>query len=305
MEMVLSRAEASSMPPPASSRLAMSTITGMVIGALCLFLLVITYQLIPRLHHKVPARNSIGVLPAPKARAGHRLSLFGRIGALFSRLILLFISGSKTGATTAPASERHKSFHSFHLSSQQRRDGKSTGETFSTRLRLKLHILPATDLLSPRPLGDHKHYRKLDDNKDCYTQMPKKAVMSPWSPREQDFPYSSVPTPSSLSKAPWGFDEPPPFSPPPAYVPGTPIRYALSPTSSAVPSPLRDGTDHREIRESMHEAIDLSEVVVVEPSRPEGQTPAGAFVISDDMDSFSDTSSISSVWSSCTFEEIV
>ncbi|CCL99456.1 uncharacterized protein FIBRA_01474 [Fibroporia radiculosa] len=284
-----------------SNGMAASTVAGMVIGALGLFALVLTYQLLPSLHRRRQPNNTI---PTPFVPSASRGTTILRIMRRLIARIATFLQPSKSKSVPSePGSQTHKPLRSLHLPAEQQRRCHAAREKFATKLRLNLYVPPVADILSSRTPRDRVNFARLDDSiyQDAayHTEKPAPAVMSPWSPREQDYPYSSVPIPSPWLSKGWERNSPPPFSPPPAYVPSTPRRYGFiwgQPDRSPLTGP---GTrDTVTVTKHTSEAIDLSEIVVCNPA-PE--TPAevsqNVFVISDDADALSDSSSISSTWS--------
>jgi len=295
-----------------SPSLTMSTVTGMVIGVLGLFILVVVYQLVPCLHRKKPpanVRTRIPVAPPPERKFSP--------ARIFSKCVTFHKPSKPAVGPTPPEVQTHKSLRSLHLPShwKEKRSRRTAREKFATR-RLGLYIPSPADIFPSRTARDRRHFTQLDEslysgqtrNASSHTEKPAAALMSPWSPREQDFPYSSAPTPSQWMGGGWISDSPPPFSPPPAYVPGTPIRGG----AASVQKPSYFARDDRTAI-SQHvgppapndnqNAIDLSGVVVVQPRSIEPSS--NVFVISDDMDCFSDTSSRSSTWSSRTVEIVL
>ncbi|KAH9922916.1 uncharacterized protein B0H18DRAFT_1016139 [Fomitopsis serialis] len=366
-----------------SPHIAMSTVTGLILGVMCLFLLVVSYQLIPCFHRKPPPlpkyRTRVLVVPPSDRDRPAIRRIFDKI--------LTFLKRCLPRRSSCPDdTQKPKPPRSFKLPSQNKPDKQHIREKFATQLRLNLHIPPAADVLSPRTPRtprtpkDRRRYAVLDDSvfteRDkaylAHMEKPPTAFLSPWSPREQDFPYASSPTPSRRVVFDYGPDTPPPpFSPPPAYVAGTPIRggigspavrsfLSLSPsTRSRRPSlPTEDPfADSRSRPSSLlsvdpfaaksqlssptspsfayspddpfvdkqpsafveedgggGQTINLSEIVVMQPApeseaaippipAPAGNASSNVFVISDETDSLSNRSSISSTWSALTLEQ--
>lgn len=218
---------------------------------MCLFLLVLSYQLIPCLHRKkpLPTNRPTRIPLAPPPPEPERPVVRAIRGA-FSKLLTFlrrpFSSHPPSGGNEA---QKPTPPRSFNLDSQAKPDRQHIREKFATQLRLNLHIPPAAEVLAPRSPGprtprDKKRYAILDDS--AYADLdeghflpmekPQSARLSPWSPHEPDYPYASSPTPSRKTVFDYGPDTPPPpFSPPPAYVAGTPIRAGLSPTPAGTP----------------------------------------------------------------------
>ena len=107
--------------------------------------------------------------------------------------------------------------------------------------------------ITPTPTG-RRHYKKLDDtlysdwsNKATYpTERPPDAMVSPWSPNENQYPYA----PYSPLTVRWltGSDTlrtpPPLYPPPPAYLPEVPMRsdgLGSSPTTPTRPTAATRG----------------------------------------------------------------
>lgn len=217
----------------------------------CLFLLVLSYQLIPCLHRKKPLPTNrhtrIPLAPPPEPERPVVRAVRGALSNLLTFLRRPFSSRTPPGGSGA---QNSNSPHSLNFNSQTKPDRQHIREKFATQLRLNLHLPPATDVLAPRSPGprtprDKKRYAVLDDG--AYTDLdeghfvhmekPQSARLSPWSPCEQDYPYSSSPTPSRKVVFDYGPNTPPPpFSPPPAYVAGTPMRAGFSTTPTGTPT---------------------------------------------------------------------
>ncbi|KZT64179.1 hypothetical protein DAEQUDRAFT_49420 [Daedalea quercina L-15889] len=235
-------AAATSASSGGSPHLAMSTVTGLILGVMCLFLLVVSYQLIPCFHRRKTAptpkyRTRVLVVSPPEPDR----PVVRAIRGAFTKLLSLLKRLSPRKPPGLDESQKPNTPRSFKLAPQDKPDRQHIREKFATQLRLNLHIPPAADVLSPRSPHtltprtpkDRKRYAVLDDtaysdwDKANLAQMekPPSALLSPWSPREQDFPYACSPTPSRRVVFDYGPNTPPPpFSPPPAYVAGTPIR---------------------------------------------------------------------------------
>lgn len=317
---IVPRTSTSSTGTQTSPSLAMTTVTGMVIGVLGLFVLVLTYQVIPCLHRKKPPANvPLRGLRLP-ATPPERPSVGSRIRHIRSKITTFFTSSNREPGAPSSESPVHKTLRSLHLPKRDQGKRRLAREKFATKLRLDLRLPPAANVLSSRTPRDRRGFAPLKEDvfstgkRDGVvifpTEKPPTALMSPWSPREQDFPYPSTPTPSRWLGKEWLSNSPPPFSPtpfspPPAYHPGTPVRSGLMPTQEAMASDDR-GVLTRSLefaerdRAALQGPIDLSDVVVISPTQPTHREPVDdVFVITDDIDTFSDVSSRSSTWS-CT-----
>lgn len=224
---------------------------------MCLFLLVLSYQLIPCLHRKKPLPTNrhtrIPLAPPPEPERPVVRAIRGAFNKLLTFLKRTFSSRPPPGGGGA---QKPTPPRSLNLNSQAKPDRQHIREKFATQLRLNLHIPPAADVLAPRSPGprtprDKKRYAILDDS--AYANLdeghflpmekPQSARLSPWSPHEQDYPYASSPTPSRKVVFDYGPDTPPPpFSPPPAYVAGTPIRAGFGTAPSGTPIRAAFGT---------------------------------------------------------------
>ncbi|KAI0931013.1 hypothetical protein AcV7_005040 [Taiwanofungus camphoratus] len=307
---IISRSGASSGEAQASPRVTISTAMGIVLGALSLFTLVVGYQLLSCMHKKPPPAQRRNLVLVPPAR--RRPSLLRTIRNVFNRFHT-FIGNLKpkfrpVHDTQTGSLQKRKALRFLHLPTQRQRNRRQTREKFATRLRLNIPKPSPFETSSPHQLTNQWHYIHLEDGRHseavCRTEKPPEAVMSPWSPREQDYPYPTSPTAWQWSQWNGGGDSdtPLPSSPPPAYVPGTPLRCgftaihrdsALQNIDNGPSLGDRDVTKEKEM-------VDLSEIVSLEP-RPRAslthEASESVFVISDDLDSDWDSSSIYSNFS--------
>lgn len=211
----------------------------------------LSYQLIPCLHRKKPLPTNrptrIPLAPPPEPERPVVRAIRGAFTKLRTFLIRPFSSRPPPGGSEV---QKPNSPHSLNVNSQTKPDRHHIREKFANQLRLNLHLPPAADVLAPRSPGprtprDKKRYAILDDSayvdldEGHFVQMekPQSARLSPWSPSEQDYPYSCSPTPSRKVVFDYGSNTPPPpFSPPPAYVAGTPMRAGFSTTPTGTPT---------------------------------------------------------------------
>ncbi|TFY53290.1 hypothetical protein EVJ58_g9532, partial [Rhodofomes roseus] len=161
---IATSATSSGRSPP----VAMSTVTGLILGVMCLFLLVISYQLIPCFHRRKATPSPsyrTRVLVAPPTDRDR--SAIRRVIDKILTFLKRFVPRRSSGPDDT---QKPKPPRSFKLPSQDKPDRQHIREKFATQLRLKLNIPPAADVLSPRsprtprtPKG-RKRYAVLDDS---------------------------------------------------------------------------------------------------------------------------------------------
>ncbi|KAH8086012.1 hypothetical protein BXZ70DRAFT_956854 [Cristinia sonorae] len=134
-------------------------------------------------------------------------------------------------STSEPAADQNtRSLRTLYLSPETRqRTREHTRHMFQTTHRLNLSLSqmrnPFTPPQTPRT-PSRRLYSPLDDDESVRRpKRPVAALLSPWSPSEQDYPYADsgrVPLIRSHNREP---ATPPPMHPPPrVYVPETPLR---------------------------------------------------------------------------------
>lgn len=164
---------------------------------------------------------------------------------------------------------------------------------FASTLRLNVDI-PANGTTStekgiPRTLAKGK-YKRLDGDDESQIGLlkPDMAVLSPWSPSEEYYP--STPPPAFGAT-------PSPISPPPAYIPRTPLRsnfhhrvfdLPIVPTRpstplSTTPVAAQESTGRSDVTKSLIEEVEA----VIQYTREWAEDP---FIVADDEDAKSDSS---------------
>jgi len=202
------------------------TVVGMVLGILCLFGLVLAYQLLPRKKKPIQRIGPLGAVdttPPP--------SFLQHIRTHCTTFLHKFKPKPKQPAPCI--TEPHtRSLRTLCLSPESRRRTRERArEMFKTTHRLNISIPPIrnpfTPPHSPRT-PSRRLYTPLDDEESIRRpKRPTAALLSPWSPSEQDYPYAD--TGRVLMRH---HDSepvtPPPIDPPPrVYVPQTPLRGAF------------------------------------------------------------------------------
>lgn len=244
-----------------SSHVAMSTVAGMVLGvcesselhperrcihlshSVGLFVLVCAYQFVPRKGKSRTTPTSSSVT-SPSSNQ----PLLARIGTRCTTFFTSRIHKRSPPPTTPAGSDTdhpsHRPLRSFHLTSQRKREREATRQKFAQSLRLKIDIptldnpfsRPRTPTpgSSPAPRPPKSAYRRMRDSGDkehlLSPSVPDSALLSPWSPSADGVPHTPPPKFKMFaSPLPSPGTPPPLYPPPPAYVPGTPLRGALAP----------------------------------------------------------------------------
>ncbi|KAJ3534486.1 hypothetical protein NM688_g7129 [Phlebia brevispora] len=214
-----------------SHKVAVATIVGMVLGILCLFGMILAYQvLLPS--KRTPSRGPRALAPpTPK-----RLPFLTRIRAHCTTFLTSLYSRfhSKPSDTGESSSGRRRMLRSFHLGNPERaRQREKMRHRFASALRLNFNFVSHSDGASRRT---YKGFSPLvDDVEECkFLMRPDSAVISPWSPFEDCL------SPEQISgMRPLFLDSalpstPSPLSPlPPAYLQSTPIRSRFRQMSDA------------------------------------------------------------------------
>ncbi|OBZ71206.1 hypothetical protein A0H81_08464 [Grifola frondosa] len=220
-----------------SPHIQISTVAGMVLGIICLFVLVVSYQFLSCPRRRKPTSMKAQAPRASSSRPSHTplptQHSFSKVASLASKFNSASCFRRPVEALTGGPRER-KALGSAHLASSQRaHDREAKRLQFSHQLRLKLPLSPISSApSSPRSPDSHRQYRQIDDhiysewsNEAVYcTEKPPGALISPWSPCKPNTPHT-----------------PPPFyPPPPAYVPEIPFRAGSRITGrSDPPSPIK------------------------------------------------------------------
>ncbi|EKM49793.1 uncharacterized protein PHACADRAFT_214316 [Phanerochaete carnosa HHB-10118-sp] len=214
------------------TRVATSTVVGMVLGVLSLFVLIVTYQFLPRRASSRPRAVSALAPPPPKPRP-----LVVRIRTRCSTLLNSIFRKRQT-PTTEPAQPGHRTMRSFHLTPERRREREHNRLKFAKSLRIKIDLPPFphvslsnTPASTPRPpKRAYSRMRDSDDGYECLLK-PESTPHTPLTPHTPHTPRSppDYPSPTSppprfrpfASPMPFPGSPPPLYPPPPAYVPRT------------------------------------------------------------------------------------
>lgn len=282
-----------------STRVATSTVVGMVLGVLCLFVLVTAYQFVPRRTRSQPARHTSSALStSPKPRP------------LLTRIRTFFNSCAHKRPTTEPAQPGHRTLRSFHLTPERRRERERNRLKFATSLRLKVDIpsFPnfssrSTPASSPRP--PKRAYSRMTGDDDMFERLvrPVDPTVPPPSPYEYIPPTPPPAFKPFASPVTTPCTPPPIYPPPPAYVAGTPLRNGFtSPYNErqtrrqGVIDPFSDPFDECSKAEKGMEINDqlMAEIQQIIEYRERPESGEGPFVVGDsdedDGDSFSECS---------------
>ncbi|KAH9948248.1 hypothetical protein B0H21DRAFT_248328 [Amylocystis lapponica] len=296
-------------PTRASPSVTISTITGIIVGAICLFGLIISYRLLStrwalsstRGRHSTVLSPVSGVAAPPQWRWN---DLWARCATVMKSLCL-WPHSPLVNMKTSPISQKRTRLHSFILPFSY--GGNREPMRWKSTAHFRTHSRPSSpaDVYSPVP--PRREYKELNNGKYSgrsegarVTEKPPTAVMSPWSLSEDQYPYPAIPTP--LARIWQGADHiPPPFTPPPAYVPKTPLRGRFLSSQSTIPpsptgrSPLQAICRVSPPKQQPAGDIDLTGVVAVRRD-----SARGVFVVGDEMDNIDSDSA--SLWS--TFSQI-
>ncbi|KAI0783432.1 hypothetical protein C8Q75DRAFT_783009 [Abortiporus biennis] len=319
---VISRADSGSTDDTALSTtrppVAVSTAIGMVLGVMCLFVMVVSYQfLIPRIGNRKPKSTHAKLAP-PEFLVQPKPTLLQHTLSQISKIFtLIFNSRERKPCKPTEVGEKprtkHRILRSLHLPSSPNHihatpNREQIKEKFSTTLRLNIRVpnVPArlrNTLSSPRT-PKRKFYSQIHDNgfddPDQLTPLtPSTALLSPWSPAEDQYPdmYSDF---SEVQLFARGQEEP--ITPPvQAYLPETPLRNrGVTIIGREIQYPL-DARVHDPFRQSdpfieepivdMDTMIALGGCLDVKGLARKGRKE-GDFVISNDEDWDSDSDSL-------------
>ena len=261
-----------------------------------LFVLVISYQFLPRKPKPSPSLRALAP-PPPKPKP-----LLTRLRTRCTTLVkTLRPQPPPIPPPNVAQPGAHRPLRSFHLTPERRRQRDAIRKKFANSLRLNINVdrtfKDVKAAISPRT---PKHsYKRMKEDEESHIPMlkPDPAVISPWSPSE----YAFLQTPPPIFTA-----SPGPMSPPPAYDPNTPLRGtfnrdappATSATPIALPLSSQLSVSASDLGRTPHEVQSLIEEVqsVIEYTREwTSEPPTDPFVVGD-IDSDDGASDTSSVW---------
>lgn len=269
-----------------------------------LFAMILAYQFLPRTWRKKKQPSRLQALAPPKPTPSRTRSRFHTLVTIFKP------KGQTTTNGQEDTSRGHRVLHSFHLTPERRKQRDRLREKFATSHRLNLdfqNLFPHPRSQSS-PRTPRKMYSKIDDTDDSSQGLlkPDPAVISPWSPSEEVYlrtpPPLFKPFRSPISEP----GTPPPlYPPPPAYVPGTPLRNNFTSQSDADEKKKRrdgivDPFNNAVVQDSRNEDQRLMDEIqaVLEFTRSEEAVNESSFVIAEDNDADSDT------WSNCSLSVV-
>ncbi|KAI0076734.1 hypothetical protein K474DRAFT_1662607, partial [Panus rudis PR-1116 ss-1] len=210
----------------------------MVLGVLCLFTIVLSYQFLPRKRSAAPHVNKF------TSKQPEKPSLLRRLRTQCTTFLPFFSNyRRKRPATTSHAAistGEGRRLRPLYLPEDKKRKREMMKQKFATTLRINVNVpdlvknpfAPSRPPLRPTRNKRYGVYVPHTESEYTHLTQPEEAVLSPWSVREEEYPYADYEPETRrplyfYSNGQNSLITPPPLSTPkPVFVADSPLRSA-------------------------------------------------------------------------------